>query len=474
MDLGDGAGGEGKAERREDVKAVNCSELEDHPFFQTNEGNLLSIVNENRCLRKNRQTSRNGAAMTNGQIYSEGIEVFISYSHRDEPLRDELEKHLSILKRQKLISTWFDRKIGAGEEWKGQIDEHLDSAKIILLLISADFLASDYCYDIEMMHAMERHESGEARVIPIILRPVDWAGAPFGKLQARPTDAEPVISKKWGSTDEAFVDVARGLRDAIVSLKPKDPAGANSKTAPNGSLKNIIVDQMHRGDYTTIKTAIAAAAPGSRILIRPGVYDEGLVIDKPLEIVGDGEIGDVVIRASGKDAILFKAVRGKISNLLIRQTGGGNWFGVDISQGCLELVGCDITSESLACVAVHGNAYPKLFANLIHDSKNAGILVYENGQGVIEDNDIYGNARPGVEIKDGGDPTLKHNKIHDGKSAGIIVYKNGKSAIEDNDIFGNTLAGVEIKDGGDPTLKHSETAAAHPAASRRGIQGAAA
>ena len=109
-----------------------------------------------------------------------------------------------------------------GEEWKGQIDEHLDSAQIILLLISADFLASNYCYDIEMKHAMERHESGEARVIPIILQPVDWKDAPFGKLQALPTNAEPVVSKKWGSTDEAFVDITRGLREAIGSF-PKIP-----------------------------------------------------------------------------------------------------------------------------------------------------------------------------------------------------------------------------------------------------------
>lgn len=133
--------------------------------------------------------------MDNGQISSEGIEVFISYSHKDELLRDELERHSSILKRQKIISTWHDRKIGAGDDWKGQIDDHLDSAQIILLLISADFLASDYCYDIEMNRAIERHEFGEARVIPIILRPVDWKGAPFGKLQALPKNAEPVISK---------------------------------------------------------------------------------------------------------------------------------------------------------------------------------------------------------------------------------------------------------------------------------------
>ena len=391
--------------------------------------------------------------MTEGQISSEGIEVFISYSHKDELLKDELEKHLSILKRQKLILTWFDRKIGAGEEWMGQIDEHLDSSQIILLLISADFLASDYCYDIEMTHAMERHESGEARVIPIILRPVDWKDAPFGKLQALPTNAEPVVSKKWGSTDEAFVDITKGLRDAIGSFTPKNPASANSKTAPNGSLKNIIVDQMHRGDYTTINAAIAAAAPGSRILVRSGVYDEGLIIDKPLEIVGDGYSGDVVIRATGKSAILFEATRGKISNLTLRQNGGGSSHGVNIALGCLELMGCDITSDSGVCIGVHGTAYPKIIGNRIHNGKDGGIYVYENGQGIIENNDVYGNANTGVYISDGGNPIVKSNKIHDMKSTGVDVVRKGQGIIEDNDIYGNVHSGIWISSEGNPIVK---------------------
>ena len=125
------------------------------------------------------------------------IEVFYSYSHRDDELREELERHLSILKRQGIITDWHDRRIGAGTEWKGQIDIHLNTARVVLLLISSDFLASDYCYDIEMRRAMERHESGEARVIPIILRPAIWKGAPFEKLQALPKDAKPVTS--WGN-----------------------------------------------------------------------------------------------------------------------------------------------------------------------------------------------------------------------------------------------------------------------------------
>jgi len=144
------------------------------------------------------------------------IEVFYSYSHKDEELRDELEKHLSILKRQGVIQSWHDRRIGAGREWEGEIDTHLNTAHVILLLISADFLASDYCYDVEMKRAMERHEAGEACVIPVILRPVDWRGAPFGKLQALPTDAKPVT--EWPNRDKAFLDVARGIRAAVEEL----------------------------------------------------------------------------------------------------------------------------------------------------------------------------------------------------------------------------------------------------------------
>src|SRR6266699_5282712 len=112
-----------------------------------------------------------------------GIEIFFSYAHalQDEKLRDELIKHLSEWKRQELISLWHDRDISAGTEWQHQIDAHLNTAQIILLLISSDSMASDYCNSIEVKQAMRRHVSGDARVIPIILRPVVWEDAPFGK-----------------------------------------------------------------------------------------------------------------------------------------------------------------------------------------------------------------------------------------------------------------------------------------------------
>ncbi|MCG8448336.1 MAG: toll/interleukin-1 receptor domain-containing protein [Pirellulales bacterium] len=138
--------------------------------------------------------------------------VFFSYSHADEALRDELEKQLSMLKRQGVIETWHDRRIGAGEELHGAIDVHVESDDIVLLLVSPDFLASDYCYDIEMTRALERHDAGEAIVIPVILRPCDWQPAPFGKLNASPPDGKPIT--KWADRDEAFLEVAKAVRQA--------------------------------------------------------------------------------------------------------------------------------------------------------------------------------------------------------------------------------------------------------------------
>jgi F-box protein 11 len=216
-----------------------------------------------------------------------------------------------------------------------------------------------------------------------------------------------------------------------------------------------MVDQMYRGDFATITDAIAAADPGSRILVRSGVYDEGLVIDKPLEIVGEGKLGDVIIRATGKSAIFFKTARGKISNIMIRQNGGDNCCGVDIAQGCLELEGCDISSDGGSCVRVHGNAYPKILRNKIHDGESSGVYVYENGQGVIDDSEIYCNEMNGILIIDGGNPTVRRNIIHDNKLYGIHVKNNGSGFIEYNDIYGNNYSGVGIISGGNPSVRNN-------------------
>src|SRR6266702_1857140 len=147
------------------------------------------------------------------------VDVFFSYAHEDEKLCKRLETHLTLLKRQGIISTWNDRNISAGREWKREVDAHLNTAQIILLLVSPDFAASDFCYSVEMKRALERHERGEAHVIPIILRPVDWHEAPFSKLQVLPVGARPITS--WTNRDEAFEDVARGIRKAVQEILSK-------------------------------------------------------------------------------------------------------------------------------------------------------------------------------------------------------------------------------------------------------------
>jgi hypothetical protein len=151
-----------------------------------------------------------------GALRISPIEVFFSYSHKDEGLREELEVHLAALRREGLIAQWHDRRIGAGEDWKESISEHLDRASLVLLLVSPDFIASDYCYDVEMTRALNRMARGEALVIPVIVRPSDWNAAPFARIQALPRDAKPIT--RWPDRDEAWLDVARGLRAAVAKL----------------------------------------------------------------------------------------------------------------------------------------------------------------------------------------------------------------------------------------------------------------
>src|SRR5437764_7735889 len=147
------------------------------------------------------------------------IKIFYSYAHKDEKMREELEKQLSLLKNQQIIVGWHHRDIQAGEKWKHKINTHLNTSDIILLLVSPDFMASDYCYSIEVKQAMERHERGEARVIPIICRPVYWRGAAFGKLEPLPTGYRPISAPGWHNRDEAFFNVAEGIRKIVEELQ---------------------------------------------------------------------------------------------------------------------------------------------------------------------------------------------------------------------------------------------------------------
>ncbi|SRR5260221_504522 len=159
--------------------------------------------------------------------------IFFCYAREDEALLNKLKTHLRPLQRQGFIDVWYDRDISAGTEWEQEIKEHLNSAQIVLLLVSPDFMNSEYCYSIEMKRALERHARGEAKVIPVILRPVYWHGEPLGKLQALPTDGKPVTDLDWHNQDRALYDVTAGIYKVVMQL-----------TSPHTSASPVITETM--------------------------------------------------------------------------------------------------------------------------------------------------------------------------------------------------------------------------------------
>lgn len=181
--------------------------------------------------------------------------VFFSYSHKDEALRDELEIHLAALKRQGVIETWHDRRIEAGQPVDHVINHHLERADIILLLVSPYFIASDYCYDLEMTTALKRHAAGSARVIPVILHPCDWRHLPFGNLLATPTDGKPI--SKFPNQHDAFLEVSTAIRIAAetANAKAEQVNGAlTSQKSVTGSGELAPVPQIRSSNLRVKKT----------------------------------------------------------------------------------------------------------------------------------------------------------------------------------------------------------------------------
>jgi parallel beta-helix repeat protein len=377
--------------------------------------------------------------------------------------------------------------IAWGQSWQQRIDETLDAVTLLLVIITPGLFRSPACRaEVARFLDRERTLGRQDLILPVYYISAREMDDP--DLQQADDLARVLASRQLADWRElrfeaftspavrkAIAQLASRMRDVFwlpPAAAPVQPAragqtaGSPAQAKQAGTTARVIakteppthvVDPYQRGDFATVGAAIKAARPGDRILVRPGLYEEGLIVDKPLEILGDGPVADIEICASGADALLFKASIGRVANLTLRQVGGdGIWYGADITQGRLDLEGCDISSQNGACVGIHDRADPRLRRNQIHDGKQDGVYVYADGRGTLEDNDISGNALAGVAIKTGGDPTLRRNQIHDGKQDGVYVYDDGRGTLEDNDISDNALAGVAIAHGGDPTLRRNQ------------------
>ncbi|MEJ7576861.1 MAG: pectinesterase family protein [Pyrinomonadaceae bacterium] len=222
----------------------------------------------------------------------------------------------------------------------------------------------------------------------------------------------------------------------------------------------VVVSRAGDGDYTSISEAIRNAVSGTRILVKPGLYEESVVVDKFVEIGGDGLREEIVVTSNRDSCVRMQAAQAVVRGLTLRAQAGAagkKFFAVDIPQGKLILEDCDIVSDSLSCVGIlNATADPLIRRCAIHDSSDSGIYIFEGAAGKIEDCDIYGNANVGVAISGGARPLIKGCKIHDGRDAGIVVWDGGAGLIEDCDIYDNRSAGIGISEGGEPTVRRCQ------------------
>jgi F-box protein 11 len=374
--------------------------------------------------------------------------------------------------------------IAWGENWKHRIEDTLDAVTLLLVIMTPGLFKSPACRE-EVARFRERERklgrgdlilpvyyvSARAMDDPALRRGDDvaellWSRqyADWRELRFEPMTS-PVARRAVAQLATRMADAFSPgpMRSAVALARAATPSSARSvaAAAPADSARTEpptrIVDAYQRGGaFATVSAAIKAAKPGDRILVRPGLYQECLVIDKPLEIIGDGPVEDIEIRGRGASVLSFQATIGRVANLTLRQVAGDSGLGVEIRQGRLDLEGCDLSSKSGSCIYIRDSADPRVRGNRIHDARDAGVLVYGNGLGTLEDNEISGGGKSGVIIREGGNPVLRRNQISDNRDAGVLVYDNGLGMLEDNEIAGNGLAGVIIRDGGSPVVRRNQ------------------
>ena len=280
------------------------------------------------------------------------------------------------------------------------------------------------------------------RLLPLLLAAPLLAAAP-GPARAQLGEADRPQSGK-ASTPKPKITRPRA------KPAPRRPAGPAQKT--------LVVSARGGAAYRTIGDAILDAPSGAKIVVRPGTYEEGVVIDRGIQLVAEGTTDAVVIESPDKDGVLIETsepvtIRG-FTIRTVAGRSGGKYYGVDIAEGRVTMQDCDVTSDSLACIAIHGRGTnPTIQRCRIRDGAAGGIFIYDGALGLIEDCNISGTALAGIEVKEASNPTVRRTRVHDGEVGGIFVNNRGAGVYEDCDIYRNGLGGVEVKDGSTPTFR---------------------
>lgn len=242
---------------------------------------------------------------------------------------------------------------------------------------------------------------------------------------------------------------------AATPAAPATPKQEEPERRPQAAqTSGIIVSAEGDGQYTSIVEALRAAAPGARLLIRPGLYNEAIIIEKPVEIVGEGPVEDIVIRSHASSCIQMRTDQATVSGLTLRGRagrggGGTGFFTVDVPRGKLTLHNCDVTSDTLSSVAVHGSTSEATISRCrIHDGADSGLYFFGGSKGTVEECEVFRNTNVGVAITRGARPTLRRCKIYEGGNAGVVVWNEAQAVIESCEVYSNRLAGVGVSDDG--------------------------
>jgi hypothetical protein len=236
-------------------------------------------------------------------------------------------------------------------------------------------------------------------------------------------------------------------------------AAVESRPAASASPSDIVVSATGEGDYESLSEAMRNLPEGGRLFVRPGLYREGLVIDRAAEIIGDGKPEEIVIASASASCVSMQTDKAIVRGLTLRQEAGGvkggeGFFAVDIRQGRLTLEDCDITSGSLSCVGIHNETTDAVIRRCrIHNSADSGIYIFHAAKGTVEACDIYDNRNVGLAITEGAFATVKQCSVREGRDAGIVVWNRAAAVIEGCDIFSNAKANVGISEEGNPILR---------------------
>ena len=246
---------------------------------------------------------------------------------------------------------------------------------------------------------------------------------------------------------------------SISTTRAKQPPAAvvaattNATASPIGAQASLVIAADGSGDFLTIRDAIRRAATGARLVVRPGIYHEGFVIDKQLEIIGDGDLDEIIVRATDSSVLVMQTDSAIVRNLTLRgqaRVGGANdegFFAVDIPHGRLVLEACDISSDSLACVAIHNPAAAPVIRRCnIHHGVDAGVFAFDGAGGEIVDCDIFENRNIGVAVTSRARTLLSGCHIHHGGDAGIVVWDDAETTIDDCEIDSNSKTNIGVSD----------------------------